>query len=309
MSDRYQSLIQTNVGQRLAKSLGLPNPVPLERYTAGDPLVKGTVLTGGKGRFSRSLPAAPRQARRHPRQGGRRRQPLQGPGLRRDRHREHRPAGLAPGVLHPADAAPGEVPARHRPRYAAGAADRRRPRCAARPRGLHPLPRQGDRPRRHRPARLCRTEGGSRRCFDPRLPVVPQVRLRQRTGDPHRGEGRRHQGQDCRLGPAAERQGRRRHRRKPRHRRADRPGPAPRRRHRRRNRRAAGRERARGGHEGDRRRVAHPRHHRPRRGCPHQPVPPRQPRRRRRRRPQRRHHPRPQARQHEGRWLRRRHLR
>ena len=42
MSDRYQSLIHTPVGQLLAKNLGLPNPVRLERWTEGAPLVTGT---------------------------------------------------------------------------------------------------------------------------------------------------------------------------------------------------------------------------------------------------------------------------
>jgi 3-oxoacyl-[acyl-carrier protein] reductase len=51
MSDRYQNLIQTPIGQLLAKNLGLPNPVRLQRYHEGDPLVDGTVLVGGKGRL------------------------------------------------------------------------------------------------------------------------------------------------------------------------------------------------------------------------------------------------------------------
>ena len=46
MSDRYQTLIHTPVGQLLAKNLGLPNPVKLERYTEGAPLVDGTVVVG-----------------------------------------------------------------------------------------------------------------------------------------------------------------------------------------------------------------------------------------------------------------------
>ncbi|HET7388316.1 MAG TPA: 3-oxoacyl-ACP reductase [Nocardioidaceae bacterium] len=46
MTDRYQSLIRTPVGQLLAKNLGLPNPTPLERYRPGDPLVSGTVVVG-----------------------------------------------------------------------------------------------------------------------------------------------------------------------------------------------------------------------------------------------------------------------
>ncbi|CAA9361588.1 MAG: 3-hydroxyacyl-CoA dehydrogenase, FabG4 [uncultured Nocardioidaceae bacterium] len=61
MSDRYQSLIHTPVGQLLAKNLGLPNPVDLERYTEGDPLVQGTVVVGGDssgGRLGSSLTGA-----------------------------------------------------------------------------------------------------------------------------------------------------------------------------------------------------------------------------------------------------------
>jgi 3-oxoacyl-[acyl-carrier protein] reductase len=52
MSDRYQSLIHTPVGQLLAKNLGLPNPVRLERYEEGAPLVDGTVVVGGSGRLT-----------------------------------------------------------------------------------------------------------------------------------------------------------------------------------------------------------------------------------------------------------------
>jgi 3-oxoacyl-[acyl-carrier protein] reductase len=52
MSTRYQSLIRTPVGQLLAKNLGLPNPVPLERYTRGAPLFHGTAVVGGDGRLA-----------------------------------------------------------------------------------------------------------------------------------------------------------------------------------------------------------------------------------------------------------------
>jgi len=58
MTDRYQSLIQTPLGQKLAKSLGLPNPVPLERYDEGAPLVAGTVLVTGDGRLVKPASAA-----------------------------------------------------------------------------------------------------------------------------------------------------------------------------------------------------------------------------------------------------------
>ncbi len=56
MSDRYQDFVSSPVGKLLVKNLGLPNPMPLERYTAGDPLVQGTVLVGGRGRLAESLP-------------------------------------------------------------------------------------------------------------------------------------------------------------------------------------------------------------------------------------------------------------
>lgn len=56
MSDKYQGFVNTPIGRLLVKNLGLPNPVPLERYTPGDPLVDGTVLLGGEGRLSGRLP-------------------------------------------------------------------------------------------------------------------------------------------------------------------------------------------------------------------------------------------------------------
>ncbi len=58
MSDRYSSLIHTPVGQLLAKQLGLPNPVELDRYEEGAPLVEGTVLVGGAGRLGSALTGA-----------------------------------------------------------------------------------------------------------------------------------------------------------------------------------------------------------------------------------------------------------
>ena len=56
MSDKYQSFTQSPLGKILVKNLGLPAPTPLERYTAGDPLVDGTVVVGGTGRLAESLP-------------------------------------------------------------------------------------------------------------------------------------------------------------------------------------------------------------------------------------------------------------
>jgi len=56
MSDRYQGFTSTPIGKLLVKNLGLPSPARLERYTAGDPLVTGTVAVGGTGRLAESLP-------------------------------------------------------------------------------------------------------------------------------------------------------------------------------------------------------------------------------------------------------------
>jgi 3-oxoacyl-[acyl-carrier protein] reductase len=56
MSDRYQDFVSSPVGRLMVKNLGLPNPVSLERYVAGSPLVDGTVALGGTGRIAESLP-------------------------------------------------------------------------------------------------------------------------------------------------------------------------------------------------------------------------------------------------------------
>jgi len=56
MTDRYQGFAKSPIGKLLVKQLGLPNPVALDRYTAGDPLVKGTVLVGGSGKLATTLP-------------------------------------------------------------------------------------------------------------------------------------------------------------------------------------------------------------------------------------------------------------
>lgn len=56
MSDRYQGFVQSPLGKLLVKNLGLPNPVELDRWTEGSPLVDGTVLVGGSGRLADRLP-------------------------------------------------------------------------------------------------------------------------------------------------------------------------------------------------------------------------------------------------------------
>ena len=55
MSDKYQGFVNSPLGKVLVKNLGLPNPMPLERYADGAPLVDGTVLVGGRGRLAESL--------------------------------------------------------------------------------------------------------------------------------------------------------------------------------------------------------------------------------------------------------------
>jgi 3-oxoacyl-[acyl-carrier protein] reductase len=56
MTDRYQDFVSSSLGQLLVKNLGLPNPVRLDRYVAGSPLVEGTVVVGGTGRLAEHLP-------------------------------------------------------------------------------------------------------------------------------------------------------------------------------------------------------------------------------------------------------------
>ena len=55
MSDKYQGFVKSPLGKVLVKNLGLPNPMPLQRYVDGAPLVDGTVLVGGRGRLAESL--------------------------------------------------------------------------------------------------------------------------------------------------------------------------------------------------------------------------------------------------------------
>ena len=47
MNDGYLDFANSAMGAKLVNALGLPKPLPLERYKAGDPVVKGTVLIGG----------------------------------------------------------------------------------------------------------------------------------------------------------------------------------------------------------------------------------------------------------------------
>src|SRR5947209_979008 len=46
MSDRYQQLVNTPIGRIVTKQIGLPQPVPLERWESGRPVIDGPVLLG-----------------------------------------------------------------------------------------------------------------------------------------------------------------------------------------------------------------------------------------------------------------------
>ena len=56
MSDSYLQFANSTVGAWLASALGLPKPLLLERYAAGQPVVQGSVLIGG-GAEPQLLPA------------------------------------------------------------------------------------------------------------------------------------------------------------------------------------------------------------------------------------------------------------
>ncbi len=49
MTDSYLNFANSALGGKLADALGLPKPITLERYAAGQPVVQGSVLVGGGG--------------------------------------------------------------------------------------------------------------------------------------------------------------------------------------------------------------------------------------------------------------------
>ncbi len=49
MKDGYLDFANSPMGAKLINALGLPKPLPLERFKAGQPVVQGTVLIGGGG--------------------------------------------------------------------------------------------------------------------------------------------------------------------------------------------------------------------------------------------------------------------
>ena len=85
MTDRYQDFVSSSLGQLLVKNLGLPNPVTLDRYVAGSPLVDGTVVVGGTGRLVEHLPGILDTLDIATVTTPEAEHPLPRPGLRRDR--------------------------------------------------------------------------------------------------------------------------------------------------------------------------------------------------------------------------------
>lgn len=49
MTDRYMELVNSELGGRVASTLGLPRPAVLRRYQSGEPLASGPVLLGATG--------------------------------------------------------------------------------------------------------------------------------------------------------------------------------------------------------------------------------------------------------------------
>jgi 3-oxoacyl-[acyl-carrier protein] reductase len=49
MTDSYLGFANSTLGSRIAAALGLPQPLPLERFRPGQPVIKGGVLLGGGG--------------------------------------------------------------------------------------------------------------------------------------------------------------------------------------------------------------------------------------------------------------------
>jgi 3-oxoacyl-[acyl-carrier protein] reductase len=58
MADRYSQLINTPIGKVISKQIGLPQPLPLERWEPGKPVISGPVLLGAAPGGRLSAPVA-----------------------------------------------------------------------------------------------------------------------------------------------------------------------------------------------------------------------------------------------------------
>ena len=216
MSDRYAQLVNSPGRLDVAKQLGLPQPVELERYEPGAPVVgRRRSLARRRARRralgERARDGAASTASRAPRRGrDAERHQAQGARLRRHRDRRLDRAGRAAALLLP----------RRRPRCersgrvvvlgtppARGRLGPRRNRPAG-ARGLHPLARQGDR-RRGATAQLVYVAPGAEDQLDSTLRFLLSPRSAYVSGQVVRvGQGVAADARD-RLGAAARRQGRR----------------------------------------------------------------------------------------------------
>ena len=298
MTDRYQDFVSSSLGQLLVKNLGLPNPVTLDRYVAGSPLVDGTVVVGGTGRLVEHLPGILDTLDIDTVTTTEAGHPLPGPGLRRDRPDRPDRAGRAPRLLRPADAQPRALLPAGRARHSAGAGRRARSGSPSAPSRASPA------------ASARRSAAAAPRSWST-SPTAPRARSRRRSASCCRRSRRTSPGRWCGSAPRPPRP-------------AEQPdwqrplagkvalvtGAA----------RGIGEQIARvlardgatvvgvdvpqaasdliTADQGARRRLPHPRHHRQGRPEADRPAPHHRPRRRRRRRAQRRHHPRQAARQH-----------
>ncbi len=120
MSDRYQDFTRSGLGRLLVTQLGLPDPVPLERYTAGAPLVDGIVAVGGSGRLAESLPGLlGRLGITHVVPGGADARPFKGLLYDATGHHDQRGPGRPPRLLPAPAAQPHPVRAARGARHAA----------------------------------------------------------------------------------------------------------------------------------------------------------------------------------------------
>jgi 3-oxoacyl-[acyl-carrier protein] reductase len=99
MADRYQQLINTPVGRIVSKQIGLPAPVPLERYELGQPVITGPVLLGAASGSALVGPAARVLAAVEAE--------VQTP-LQEEARQAAADAGLDAGIFNPEVAAPGD---------------------------------------------------------------------------------------------------------------------------------------------------------------------------------------------------------
>ncbi len=181
MSDRYQDFASSQIGKFLVKASGCPVPPRLTRYDAGAPLVDGTVLLGGDGRLAGSLLglldgwASTTPTRRLPSGSFK--------GLVFDAPASPRPTSSSAlrefftPLLRRLEHLPAGGRARHPARAGRGCGAGR----PARTGGLHPQPRQGDRPGRHGPGSST-SPSGAEGCgrLHARLPALAEVGVRLR---------------------------------------------------------------------------------------------------------------------------------